>query len=148
LEKLHKGIPKIGISINNQQRWFGLDPKASFKITSKQIDENFTLKDDDYILETKWQKEPLNAGDLHKFPDKSNGKRKNTLVFCIAIDEFSNESTQVTSNDHCSLIHMDSMNLHPAFTVRINLDELLYRKPRHPSETGNIYLMVNKILRA
>ncbi|GAA0194418.1 hypothetical protein GCM10009122_57890 [Fulvivirga kasyanovii] len=132
--------------LNDLFALFDLDPKASFKIIGEQIDGAFTFRDDDFLLEAKWQKDPLNAGDLYKFAGKVNGKRKNTLGLCISIDGFSSESTQTTSSDLRSLILMDGMDLDAVLTDRIKLDELLYRKRRHASETGNIYLSVNKIL--
>jgi hypothetical protein len=102
---------------------------------------------DDYLLEAKWQKaENVNAGELYKFAGKINGKRKNTLGLFISIDGFSKESTLTTSSDLRSLILMDGMDLDAVLTDRIKLDDLLYRKRRHASETGNIYLSVNKIL--
>jgi len=159
LEELHNDFLKIAMSTNAQQRGFDLekllndlfalfdlDPKASFKIIGEQIDGAFTFRDDDFLLEAKWQKDPLNAGDLYKFAGQVNGKRKNTLGLCISIDGFSSESTQTTSSDLRSLILMDGMDLDAVLTDRIKLDELLYRKRRHASETGNIYLSVNKIL--
>jgi hypothetical protein len=159
LEELYKDFLKIATSTNAQQRGFDLekllnnlfvlfdlDPKASFKITGEQIDGAFTFKDDDYLLEAKWQQAPVNAGDLYKFAGKVNGKRKNTLGLFVSIDGFSSESTQTTSNDLRSLILMDGMDLDAVLTDRIKLDDLLYRKRRHASETGSIYLSVNKIL--
>jgi len=160
MEELHKVFLKIAMSTNAQQRGldlekllndlfilFDLDPKASFKITGEQIDGAFTFREDDYLLEAKWQKaENVNAGELYKFAGKINGKRKNTLGLFISIDGFSKESTLTTSSDLRSLILMDGGDLDAVLTDRIKLDDLLYRKRRHASETGNIYLSVNKIL--
>jgi len=67
------GLEKL---LNELFTLFDLDPKASFKITGEQIDGAFTFKDDDYLLEAKWQKELVNAGDLYKFAGVINGKRK------------------------------------------------------------------------
>lgn len=159
LEELHKDFIKIATSSNPQQRGydlekllnelfilFDLDPKASFKITGEQIDGAFTFRDDDYLIEAKWQQQPVNAGDLHNFAGKVSGKRKNTLGLFISIDGFSTESTQTTNPQLRSLILMDGMDLDAVLNDRIKLDDLLYRKRRHASETGNIYLSVTKIL--
>jgi hypothetical protein len=43
---------------------FDLDPKASFKIVGEQIDGAFTFDKTDYLLEAKWQQEPVCAADL------------------------------------------------------------------------------------
>jgi restriction endonuclease Mrr len=143
LEELHKNFLKIATATNPQQRGydlekllndlfilFDLDPKASFKITGEQIDGAFTFRDDDYLLEAKWQKALVNAGELYKFAGKVNGKRKNTLGLFISIDGFSTESTQTTNPDLRSIILMDGMDLDAVLTDRIKFDELLYRKRR------------------
>ena len=83
---------------------------------------------------------------LYSFAGKINGKRKNTLGLFVSMDGFSKECLQTTSPDLRSLILMDGMDLNAILTDRIHLDDLLYRKRRHASETGNIYLHVNKIL--
>jgi len=66
---------------------FDLDPKASFKVTGEQIDGAFTFKDDDYLLEAKWQKKPIVAQELYGFAGKVNGKRKTPSVcLCLLMD--------------------------------------------------------------
>lgn len=142
-QKRGYGLEKL---LNELFTLFDLDPKASFKITGEQIDGAFTFKDDDFLLEARWVKQPINAADLYSFAGKINGKRKNTLGLFVSMDGFSNECLQTTSSDLRCLILMDGMDLNAILTDRITLDDLLYRKRRHASETGNIYLNVNKIL--
>ncbi len=159
LDELNQKFMEIASSSNAQKRGYGLekllnelftsfdlDPKASFKITGEQIDGAFTFKDDDYLLEAKWQKELIVASELYSFAGKINGKRKNTLGLFVSMDGFSPECLKTTSPDLRSLILMDGMDLNAILTDRITLDDLLYRKRRHASETGNIYINVNKIL--
>ena len=159
LDELNQKFMDIAISSDAQKRGYGLekllnelftlfdlDPKASFKITGEQIDGAFTFKDDDFLLEARWVKQPINASDLYSFAGKINGKRKNTLGLFVSMDGFSIECLQTASSDLRCLILMDGMDLNAILTDRITLDDLLYRKRRHASETGNIYLNVNKIL--
>jgi len=46
---------------------FDLDPRASFKIVGEQIDGAFTFDATDYLLEGKWQQEPV-SGELLFLP--------------------------------------------------------------------------------
>lgn len=159
LDELNKKFMDIATSSDAQKRGYGLekllnelftlfdlDPKASFKIIGEQIDGAFTFRDDDFLLEARWVQRPINAADLYSFAGKINGKRKNTLGLFVSMGGFSNECLQTTSPDLRSLILMDGMDLNAILTDRISLDDLLYRKRRHASETGNIYLNINKIL--
>lgn len=112
LDELNQKFMDIAISSDAQKRGYGLekllnelftlfdlDPKASFKITGEQIDGAFTFKDDDFLLEARWVKQPINASDLYSFAGKINGKRKNTLGLFVSMDGFSNECLQTTSSD-------------------------------------------------
>lgn len=159
LEQLNLRFLNIAISSDAQQRGyalekllndlfalFDLDPKASFKIIGEQIDGAFTFDNDDYLLEGKWQKRLVDAGDLYKFSSKVNGKRKNTLGLFFSMDGFSKECLQVNNHDTKSIILMDGADLNAVLTDRISLHDLLYRKRRHASETGSIYLSVTTIL--
>jgi hypothetical protein len=159
LDELNRQFQGIAINTNPQQRGyalekllndlfnlFDLNSRASFKITGEQIDGSFSFDGEDYLLEAKWQKSLPNAGDLYKFAGKVNGKRKNTLGLFFSMDGFSQECTQVNSSDIRSLILMDGADLDAVLNDRISLDNLLYRKRRHASDTGNIYLSAYTVL--
>lgn len=157
LEEIKSRFYEIALSTNAQKRGFelekilnelfqlhDLDPKASFKIMGEQIDGAFTFDGNDYLLEAKWQKELVNAGDLYKFAGKLEGKLKNTLGLFFSMDGFSEEALQVKSNVR-AMILMDGQDLNAILENRIKLDEMLYRKRRYASETGNIFLKLNKL---
>jgi hypothetical protein len=159
LEELKNKFYAIAISDNHQQRGldlepflnelfilFDLDPKSSFKIAAEQIDGAFTFDNNDYLLEAKWQQKPVNAGDLYKFAGVLSGKLKNTLGLFISINGFSSECTATRSEALKAMILMDGADLNAILDDRIDLHQMLYRKRRHASQTGNIYLPVDKIL--
>lgn len=118
---------------------FDLDPKDSFKITGEQIDGAFTFESQDYLLEAKWQKDPIQAGDLYDFGGKIAGKFKIALGLFISINGFSSESTQVDSPVVKSMILMDGADLMAVLENRISFKDMLFRKRRHAAEKGEIY---------
>jgi len=119
---------------------FDLDPKESFKIIGEQIDGAFTFDHQDYLLEAKWQKEPINAGVLYEFGGKISGKLKIALGLFISINGFSSQSLKVDSPVIKSMILMDGSDLMAVLDNRIDLKEMLYRKRRHAVEKGEIFL--------
>lgn len=129
--------------LNDLFEYYELDPRRSFKITGEQIDGAFTFENIDYIVEAKWQSDLINAGDLRKFAGTISDKLKITLGLFISFNGFSSEALSVGAK---SMILMDGNDLMAVLEERIDLTELLYRKRRHASETGNIYLKVNEIL--
>jgi hypothetical protein len=158
LEELKIHFFEIAANLNAQQRGFqfekllndlfhlfDLDPKSSFKITGEQIDGSFTFDNDDYLLEAKWQKQQINAGDLYRFGGKISGKLKNTLGLFISLDGFSKDCTETGSSVVKSMILMDGQDLMLVLDGRLRLNEMIFIKRRHASDTGEIYYRISVI---
>lgn len=125
---------------------FDLNPKKSFVLKGEQIDGAFTFENSDYLLEAKWQKDPIETGDLKKFAGTLNDKLKNTLGLFISIDGFSKNALDFSGENARSIILMDGMDLNSVLDQRIDLHHLLFRKRRYASETGIIYLSASRIM--
>lgn len=136
LEKLLKGLFSL----------FDLDPRASFKIQGEQIDGAFSFEGTDYLLEAKWQKELVAAKDLDGMVGKLSRKLENTLGLFLSIDGFSEDAVKAHSSGRRMLVLMDGSDLMSVLEGRIDLVQLLLRKRRRASETGNIYLKIHEIL--
>lgn len=125
---------------------FDLDPKASFRIQGEQIDGAFTFENNDYLFEGKWQKKPCDIQDLDAFSGKLTRKLDNTLGLFCSIDGFSEDAVKAHSTGRRLMFLMDGSDLMGVLEGRIDLIQLLLRKRRHASQTGNIYLKIHQIL--
>ena len=125
---------------------FDLDPKASFKVTGEQIDGAFTFDNTDYLLEAKWQKEPVRAADLDSLAGKLTRKLDNTLGLYLAINGYSEDGVRTHSSGRRLILLMDGSDIMAVLEGRIDLVQLLFRKRRAAAQTGNIYLKVHEIL--
>lgn len=125
---------------------FDLDPKASFRITGEQIDGAFSFEGTDYLLEAKWQQDLVSASDLDSLAGKLSRKLENTLGLFLSINGYSEDSVKAHSSGRRLLILMDGSDLMAVLEGRIDLVQLLLRKRRKASETGNIYLRIHEIL--
>lgn len=125
---------------------FDLDPKASFRIQGEQIDGAFTFENNDYLFEGKWQKKPCDIQDLDAFSGKLTRKLDNTLGLFCSIDGFSADAVKAHSTGRRLMFLMDGSDLMGVLEGRIDLIQLLLRKRRHASQTGNIYLKLHEIL--
>jgi hypothetical protein len=121
---------------------FDLEAKGPYKITGEQIDGSFSFDSQDYLLEAKWQKKPVDAGELYKFGTKIDGKFKSTVGLFISLDGFSTDCTKTSSNIIKSMILMDGQDLMMVLDGRIRLNDLIMIKRRHASDTGEIYYRV------
>jgi hypothetical protein len=125
---------------------FDLDPRASFKIVGEQIDGAFTFDATDYLFEGKWQQEPIGAADLDVLAGKLARKLDNTLGLFLSINGFSEDGVRAHSSGRRLMILMDGSDLMAVLEGRIDLIQLLLRKRREASQTGNIYLRIHEIL--
>lgn len=121
---------------------FDLDPKASFAIEGEQIDGAFSFENSDYLLEAKWQKDPIEPGDLRDFDGVIKSKLKTTLGLFVAINGFTEAAAKTHSRVGASMVLMNGEDLYAILDGRITLPEVLHRKRRHASQTGDIYLRV------
>ena len=125
---------------------FDLDPRASFKIVGEQIDGAFTFDATDYLLEGKWQQEPVAAADLDVLAGKLGRKLDNTLGLFLSINGFSEDGVKAHSSGRRLMLLVDGSDLMAILEGRIDLIQLLLRKRREASQTGNIYLRIHEIL--
>lgn len=133
---------KLEKLLNELFKLFNLFPKEAYKVRGEQIDGSFTFDSTDYLLEAKWQKYQVNASDLYIFGSKISGKLKNTLGLFVSIDGFSKDSTETGSPVLKSMILMDGMDLMMILDGRIRLDEMILKKRRHASDTGEIFFRI------
>jgi hypothetical protein len=136
LEKVLKGLFEL----------FDLDPKASFRLVGEQIDGAFSFEGTDYLLEAKWQQELVSASALDGMAGKLSRKLENTLGLFLSVNGFSEDAVKAHSSGRRLLILMDGSDLMAVLEGRIDLVQLLLRKRRKASETGNIYLRIHEIL--
>lgn len=123
-----------------------LDPRASFKIQGEQIDGAFTFDATDYLFEGKWQQRPVGAADLDALAGKLSRKLDNTLGLFLSINGFSDDGVKAHSSGRRMMLLMDGSDLMAVLEGRIDLIQLLLRKRREASQTGNIYLRIHEIL--
>ncbi len=160
LEEIKNNFYSLVSSSNNQQRGFqlekllkdlfelfDLDPKASFRVVGEQIDGMFTFENNDFLLEAKWQQEPVGISALDAFSGKLNRRLENTLGLFISINGFSVDAIQAHSTGRRLMILMDGSDLMAVLEGRIDLIQLLARKRRYAAQTGNIFLGIHEIMK-
>jgi len=126
---------------------FDLDSKASFKIIGEQIDGMFTFENNDFLIEAKWHKDPIDISSLDSFSGKLSRRLENTLGLFISVNGFSPDAIQAHSTGRRLMILMDGSDLMAVLEGRIDLIQLLDRKRRYAAQTGNIYLGIHEIMK-
>lgn len=125
---------------------FDLDPKASFRLVGEQIDGAFTFDNTDYLLEAKWQDSLVSIKELDAFGGKLGRKLENTLGLFLSMNGFSEDAIRAHSTGRRLMILMDGADLMAVLEGRIDLIELLLRKRRNASQTGDIFTRIHELL--
>lgn len=118
---------------------FDLDPKASFRILGEQIDGAFSLEGLDYLFEAKWAG-LVSAAEMDTFAAKVQRRLDNTLGLMLSMDGFQPDGVQAHSKGRPVIFLMTGADLMAVLEGRITFPELLIRKRRHASQTGNILI--------
>ena len=159
LEKLNEEYMPLLTDLDHQRRGyrlekilrevfelFDLDPRASFKIVGEQIDGAFTFEGTDYLFEGKWQQVAVSAADLDVLAGKLSRKLDNTLGLFLSVNGFSEGGVEAHSSGRRLMILMDGSDLMLILEGRIDFVQMLLRKRREASQTGNIYLRSHEVL--
>lgn len=142
----HRRGYQLEILLRNVFELFDLDPRASFKISGEQIDGAFTFESTDYLFEAKWEEKLISAQDLDVLHAKLSRKLDNTLGLFLSINGFSDDGVAAHSSGRRMMLLFDGSDLMAVLDGRIDLIQLLLRKRREASQTGNIYLKFADIM--
>lgn len=159
LEKLKKQFYELVATQNAQERGrkfepflfdlfnlFDLYPRGSFFIVGEQIDGAFEMDGQHFLLEAKWEQNPIGARELRYFKGQVESKLDNTLGLFISISNFTDEGVTAFQRSRPNVILMDGEDLSAVLEGFIDLKELLRRKQRYASQTGEVYRRYRDIM--
>jgi hypothetical protein len=121
---------------------FDLNPRIAYQLDREQIDGAFTVDSVDYIVEARWRKEKISREQADSFAAKVDRKARNTLGLMVSVNGFTKDAVNEYSS-RTPFLTMDGADIMCVLEGRIGLDEMLLRKRRHASETGECYFPVS-----
>jgi Restriction endonuclease len=137
---------KLEVLLNQLFTIYGLDPRRPFKITGEQIDGSFDLDAQIYLVEAKWEKEPLPEAPMLIFRGKIEGKSTFTRGVFIAMNGVSNEARHaITQGKSPSFFVMDGYDLFMILSETINLTDFLRKRIRLLAEEGRVCVPLTEI---
>lgn len=122
-----------------------LNPRGAFKITGEQIDGAFEFDNTQFLLEAKWEKNPLPAEPIDVFCRKIERKLDNTLGLFVSLNGFSDDALQAIRGNRPSAILMDGQDLAVVLQGIHDFRELLKQKIRHAAHTGDPFLRAMEV---
>lgn len=67
---------------------FDMEPRLSYSLEREQIDGSLSYDTDDYIVEARWRKDPVDRGDADIFATKVRRKGKNAVGLFVSVNGF------------------------------------------------------------
>jgi hypothetical protein len=126
---------------------FDLAPRGSFRRTGEQIDGAFVLNGEHFLLEAKWQQEPVNLGDLRDLDGAVNTSLETTLGLFVSVMGFAPKGIEAyTQGNRPRILCMDGSDLSFVLEGRIDLCDLLERKKQIAVQKRVIFATANLIL--
>lgn len=126
---------------------FDLAPRGSFRRTGEQIDGAFVLNGEHFLLEAKWQQEPVNLGDLRDLDGAVNTSLETTLGLFVSVMGFAPTAIDgYTQGNRPRILCMDGSDLSFVLEGRIDLCDLLDRKKQIAVQKRIIFATAHLIL--
>ena len=127
----------------------GLVPRQSFRLTGEQIDGSFELDSETYLVEAKWQNEPIGQNLLLVFSGKISGKATWSRGLFISYGEFSKDSLEAFAKKGAtSVVGMTGQDLWFILEGSLTLPNAIRLKVRRAAETGDFYVPVFTLSRS
>ncbi|EMF0439857.1 restriction endonuclease [Enterococcus hirae] len=113
---------------------------------TQQVDGYFRFEGQDYLVETKWEKNSISSAEIASFRHKIDTKFHGTKGFFIAVNGFRQEVISDYSNRDAKIIFVDGEELTYILENRISLKEAITYKLIQAAKTGNPYGPLRNLL--
>lgn len=125
---------------------FDLAPRQPFRVVGEQIDGSFQLDGQVYLIESKWEKDPLPEGPLLVFRGKIEGKSTFTRGVLIALNDVSGPAREaITRGKAPSFFVMNGHDLIMILEEAIALPDFLRRRVRLLAEEGRVCVQFSEV---
>jgi Restriction endonuclease len=114
---------------------FGLASRDPFRLHGEQIDGSFQLDGETYLIEAKWQAQPVGVAVLHTFHGKLEQKAAWTRGLFVSDSGFTEEGL-IAFGRGKRIICMDGLDLYESLDRELPLNNVLSAKVRAFAETG------------
>jgi len=125
---------------------FGLRPRQPFRVTGEQIDGSFEMDSEIYLLESKWEKDPLPEAPLLVFREKILSKSTFTRGVLVALSGVSTQARDaITRGKAPCFFIMDGYDLLKILSEEMSLSEFLRMRMRLLAEEGCVSIPFSEL---
>jgi hypothetical protein len=134
--------------LNRMFEIFDLQPRQPFRVVGEQIDGSFVFDSHVYLMESKWEKDPLPEADLLVFRGKIEGKSTFTRGVFIALNDISIPARDaITRGKAPSFFVVNGHDLLMILSDVISLPDFLKQRVRLLGEEGRVCVPFAELVR-
>lgn len=123
-----------------------LEPREPFTLKGEQIDGSFQLDGSTYLLEAKWQNEPIGNRELQSFYGQVRTKAGWSRGLFVSHSSYTAEGLDAFSRgNEVRVICMSGEELWQLLTHQLDLAEILIAKTRRAAETGRAFVPLREL---
>jgi hypothetical protein len=127
---------------------FDLQPRQPFRVVGEQIDGSFLFDSHVYLMESKWEKDPLPEADLLVFRGKIEGKSTFTRGVFIALNDISIHARDaITRGKAPSFFVVNGHDLLMILSEAVSLPDFLKQRVRLLGEEGRVCVPFAELVR-
>lgn len=124
---------------------FGLDPHASYRTDTDQIDGSFILNGNTVLLEAKYRVVSLSKNDLILFENKVSRKSSFARGLFVSLSDFDENVVNYFKDRSSRIIAVSVPEIYMMCSEEKDLREVLTRKFRYLDEYGVIYKHISQL---
>lgn len=124
---------------------FGLDPHASYRTDTDQIDGSFILNGNTVLLEAKYRIASLSKNDLILFENKVARKSSFARGLFVSLSDFDENVVNYFKDRSSRIIAVSVPEIYMMCSEEKDLREVLTRKFRYLDEYGIIYKHISQL---
>ena len=126
---------------------YGFNPRPSFRNTGEQIDGSIEFEHQFYLVEAKWQTNPILEKDLLALHGRALGHSRIGRGIFITCGNFSPDGVYAFQRlQPTSIIGIDGQDLYIIFEKRLPLADVIRLKVRKLVESGEFHYPVLKLI--
>lgn len=124
-----------------------MEPRSSMRPSGEEIDGSFAIADCFFLLEAKWQANPIPASSLYAFKGKVDGKLVGTLGIFISMSDYSADAVDaLLTGKELNLILFGQKDLLLIEDGKMTMREAIRVKRRYASEYGQPFFALESYL--
>ncbi len=125
--------------------YFEIQHRRPYKTEGREIDGSVTVGDTTYLVELKFQNDPVGGPDVDVFRRKVESKADNTMGIMVSMSGYTGPAENAASGEKSPILLTDYQHLYAVLGGALKLQELISRIRQSASQTGRAFRRLDEL---